>query len=433
MTTLEKKPSSPVAKVIWIAIGVIVAINLILIGPLWENNHADQIKVLQMPSGALSVHFDPGVFWQGFGKVTTYLKSDVLFFSAADDEGAEEDAPIQVRFRDGGVANIQGSARYILPHPSKDTGLDKAKATMYILKLHQNYRGQDNFRDRAIYRLQTEAVQQTAKFFTTEESYTTRKTEYQDLVRDQLELGVYLVDEVPDTLVLAGGEKRIATRNVIRYMMKDSSGVPQKKQVPMRKPNPLAEMAVTITNVTIYDPDFNVNNDAQGIMKQIAAKFNQKMQKYISQSKAALAQQNQITEKATGEREVEVTRFAQLTTNVTEEVNAQRDLEVNSILAHARADTAAIYKQAATWRGKAEREMGRGESRVRSLFMSADKGLEMRLLAVIEKHRVLASAVGSGQPLMPPFVIGSGKGGVGTTFDAMGIEALHNMTGGKKP
>ena len=391
---LEPEPPRSVRRVLawWGAIvfGVVV---LVLWNQIFFYNAADTIKVRQALNGDLFVRIRPGIDWRLFGKITTYDKSEIIWFSSNDADGESADQSILVRYTDGGTAKISGTARWVLPFEFEiDDPEAEARAREQILALHKAYRTQKNFVDRAIYRLVKETVQQTAGFFTTEESYTTKKSSYADLVRDQVEKGVLLVEQMADTTYLQSGETKVLSVNVPRRAPSGEF---------LRKQNPLKEFGVRVENVVVYDPDFQGD-----IPSQIARKFDQKMKRIVSQSEASLETQQTITAQATGERDVMTKRYEQLVRNVTEEIRADREREVARIKAEGQARAAEIRKEAQEWLGKAEAELGRGEGRARVLLQEADSNLEVKVAAVKAKHRAKADAIKAGLQVMPEVILG---------------------------
>jgi len=386
---------------------VIVTLVLVFLGDsLIEINDAPLVKVKQSLDGTLTVRIEPGVFWQGFGRISDYRKSRIMWFSRISHEGESHDQSVQVRYRDGGTAHISGSIRYILPFSDEN-------AEESILALHKAYRSERNFLDRAIYRLLIETLQQSAGFFTSEESYTTHKATYSNHVRDQIMHGIYLVDQVPDTVRGLAGEFKILPKNVIR---RDADGNY------LRKANPLDEYGVSITNVTIYDPEYE-----RGIQDQIDQRLNSKMKAIVAKSEASLRVQEQITKKAQGERDVETERYLQLVINKHEEIAADMEKRVQTILAEREAEAAQIDKRAKEWDGKAQKEMGRGQATSKRLLQQADSNLEIKLTAVKVKHKAIADALANGKPILPEIILSENAAGGTAVLEALGINAIEEL------
>ncbi|MDH3891561.1 MAG: SPFH domain-containing protein [candidate division Zixibacteria bacterium] len=410
-TEIPVQKKSTMFKIAAIGGAVLLVLILILGDKLVENNDAPFIKIKQALDGTLTVRTEPGIFWQGFGDITKYSKSEIIWFSRELHEGLTRDQSIQVRYRDGGNAYISGSIRYVLPY-------DQSNAQDLMVGLHKAYRNQDNFVDRAIQRLLFETIQQSAGFFTSEESYTTHKSTYANYVRDQIMNGVYEVAQVTDTTIRPGGELKILPRNIIR---RDENGEM------MRKANPLAKYGVSITNVTIYDPIYE-----EDIQSQIAQRLNSKMQVIVARSEASLRTQEQITMKAQGERDVEIERYTQLVINMREELEAEQDKSVQTILSQMRAEAAEVNKRAQEWNGKAEKERGRGMATSKRLLQAADKNLDIKMQAVMVKHKAIADALAAGKNILPEIIFSEGSGGGNTLIEAMGINALQEMSDRQK-
>ena len=400
------RPPFKLRRIAYIGLAVLAVVLFFISDNLVEINDAPLVKVKQALNGTLTVRIEPGLFWQGLGKITDYHKSHIMWFSKIKHEGESHDQSVQVRYRDGGTAKISGSIRYVLP-------FEQDSAETAILALHKAYRSERNFLDRAIYRLLIETLQQSAGFFTSEESYTTHKATYSNYVRDQLMHGIYLVDQVPDTVRQVGGEFKVLPRNVIR---RDAEGNI------LRKQNPLDEYKVVITNVTIYDPDYE-----KGIQDQIDQRLNSKMKAIVAKSEASLRVQEQITKKAQGERDVETDRYQQLVVNKREEIAAEKEKRVQTILAERDAEVASIDKRAKEWDGKAEKEKGRGQSTAKRLLQEADSNLEVKIAAIKAKHKAIADALANGRPILPDIILSENAGGGTAVLEALGVNAVEQL------
>ena len=106
------------AKTIGILAGafLILVISLVVIFNCVDHNDVGNATVVQFPNGKLEVITDPGIFFQGFGKLTVYITSNnTLAFSKHDKEGDPGDTSIPVRFRDGGEAKVTMDVTFMLP------------------------------------------------------------------------------------------------------------------------------------------------------------------------------------------------------------------------------------------------------------------------------------------------------------------------------
>ena len=100
------KPVLKLGRIVSIVLLVVVGgVMLISAGRFIENVDADEILVVQDPwDGDLHWYTSAGVKWQGWGKVTSYLKRDIYEFVQQS-----------IRFNDAGEATLSGSVQFELP------------------------------------------------------------------------------------------------------------------------------------------------------------------------------------------------------------------------------------------------------------------------------------------------------------------------------
>ena len=130
MQVMGKVPGNLGSRVIGVVAGVVALVALgISIPQLFENLDAKDVMVIQSPfSGELNVYTDPGVKWQGFGKVTVYQRRDQFSFSTHADQGKAGDESIPTRFNDGGHGNISGTMNWTMPLSNEA-----------IIKIHKDF------------------------------------------------------------------------------------------------------------------------------------------------------------------------------------------------------------------------------------------------------------------------------------------------------
>ena len=91
-----------------IGVLALLAIALVAVFNLFDHNDVGYATVVQFPNGSVRVITEPGIFFQGFGKLTIYkTANDTLAFSKDPKEGEPGDSSIPVRFRDGGQGKVR--------------------------------------------------------------------------------------------------------------------------------------------------------------------------------------------------------------------------------------------------------------------------------------------------------------------------------------
>ena len=111
--------------------GICILFLMSLIGSsrLFENLDAEHIMVIQDPmDGEFHWYADPGLRWQGFGKVTKYPRRAIYSFDQISETGIPTNGKA-VQFNDGGHATLAGSIQY--EYPVGDM--------KQMLEIHRNY------------------------------------------------------------------------------------------------------------------------------------------------------------------------------------------------------------------------------------------------------------------------------------------------------
>lgn len=364
-----------------VAVIILAIVMMFATSSLIETCSAGFYQVKQAAvTGTMTARLEPGMYWQGFARITEYNLSDIFHFSNVEGEGerSERNAPVRVRFNDGGKATIAGNVRYDLPSNEKG-----------MIDLHKRFRSYSGFQREGVEQLVKEAVSLTAALMTADESYTTKRALFSEWAWDQVSNGIFLTEErIEKTVDPITQEVKI--RKFVEIKL-DKDGKP------LRKPNVLKDYGVNLSQFVVNEIDYE-----EGVDKQIGAKREALMQTIAARARAEKAQQDRLTAEAEGQKNVAVAHYAALEVKEREIVNAERKVEV------ARQDKLAAreYKEAKYLRAAADAEYARKQ-------IQADGALDRKLKAIIEIQRNWAAAVqNSGQPWVPRIVIGgNGKGG----------------------
>ena len=109
-----------------IGVLALLVIALVAVFNLFDHNDVGYATVVQFPNGSIRVVTEPGIFFQGFGKMTVYkTANDTLAFSKDPKEGgdgAQGDTSIPVRFRDGGQGKVTIDVTFKLPEDKESLG-----------------------------------------------------------------------------------------------------------------------------------------------------------------------------------------------------------------------------------------------------------------------------------------------------------------------
>jgi len=215
--------------------GVLLLLVMVFSGSILENVPADEIVCIQAPlSGELTWYTDPGLKWQGFGKVTNYKKSFQYWFSMNNDQGKKGvDESIATRFNDGGHAKISGSVRVDLP-------LGKEQLT----GLHVRYGSQQAIEHELVRTTFERSIYMSGPLMSSAESYTDKRNQLISFIEDQALHGVYRTTSklarVKDAIT--GADK---TASVVDIVKDDKAPGGFSRS----EPSPLADFSVKAYNL----------------------------------------------------------------------------------------------------------------------------------------------------------------------------------------
>ncbi len=351
----------------YLKIGTIVVaalMGLTLSYQVFENVDADEILVVQHPTnGTLTFYTDPGIKWQGFGKVTFYKKLTGRALEA------------KVMFNDNGTGTMFGEYQVEMPLDAE-----------HLRMLHTKYGSQVAIEHSLVQSTINKVVYMTGPLMSSKESSAERKTDLIRYVIDQIDNGVYRTIQKTITVDdVMSKEKRTVT--IAEIAMKD--GKPERQESAV-----LSQFGIRVTNFAPRDLDYD-----ERVKKQIADQQAITMQVQTARAKALEAEQQRITAEADGKAAVMKSQYEKEQEKIKEVVMAQQRLEVAKLDALAAEQTK-----------RKEILLGEGESARKRLVMTADGALEKKLAALVEINGYYAEAIKEHQgPWVPSVVMGSSQ------------------------
>jgi regulator of protease activity HflC (stomatin/prohibitin superfamily) len=277
---------------------------------LLATNNAGYYQIKQAAvSGELSVHSEPGTYLRLFGNITTYHVSDMYYFSKNDLDGGsgKESDPINVRFNDGGTAEVSGGIKFRLP-------TDPVKQQL----LHRDFKTFENVKHDLIRQTVAEALMQTATLMRAEESYSSRRSEFTSLVEDQVRKGIFETVAKESKIKDADGNEFIEKNVTVKL---DEKGQPV-----IRKISPFNQYGIEIVSFVIKDLDFDKTIDAL-----IAKKKEAEQMKVVAQANAERAKQDAITAREQGAANIAKEKAEQDVEKIKQVTIAEREFEVSQL------------------------------------------------------------------------------------------------------
>jgi regulator of protease activity HflC (stomatin/prohibitin superfamily) len=358
---------------------VALVLSAIFSTKILEYQDADKILVVQSPAGGLTFYTEPGggIKWQGFGNVTYYPRRGQFWFSAKDDQGKAKDESIQVRFNDGGHANVSGSLAWEMP-------IDKE----HLVAIHTKYGGTDAIESQLIRPTIEKAVYMSGPLMSSKESAAEKRTMLLSYIEDQIQHGVYKTETIQEKQhdPVTGQERTV---NIVQ-LARSSDG-----QIVRTDVSPFEEFGIRTFNLSVNQVKYD-----QQVEQQIAGQQQLAMQVQTAIAEAKTAEQRALTAEQNGKAAAAQAKWEQ-------EVEKARAVTA----AEKERDVAQLGVQTAELRKKAAILEGEGEGAKKAAIQRANGSLEMRLEAYKQVQSYWADAFSKHQgPLVPNVVMGSATG-----------------------
>lgn len=369
-----------------IGAAVAAAILVSLAGRIVEVNSAGYYQVIQaVRSGDLSVRMEPGLYWPWFDTITTYAISDIYDFG--------EDK-IRVRFNDASTADIPGQIKYRLP-----------SAPAQLLKIHQDFRSDKAVHTQAVRQVVANAIMQAAKYFRAEDVYSTRSSEFLDLVNDQIKEGIYATTYSEE---YRKDDLDPTKTNLVKQVRPrlDDNGKRIVNEVSL-----FDVYGIELVQLSLGNPDFDEKTDAL-----IAERKDAEQKRVVAIANAEKAKQDTITAREVGMANVAKAEAEALVLAKTAVVEAEK----NTKIAKEQALQADEQKKAI---------IARGEADAAATKLKVAAGLSPLEKAQIDKDTAIGVAQALATVKMPRMmVLGGGQGGAINPWDAMGMQAFHSLS-----
>ena len=374
-------------KEVMLVSGVAGAIILgICSAQLFETNTFGNYQVKQAAvTGDITVKNDAGLYWQGFGSITTYPISEDVDFETEN---------LEVRFNDGSVAKVKGTVKFRLPsNPEKQK------------ELHRDYATYENVERDLIIRNVGEALSNTATFMVAEDSYAAGRAVFSDLAMQQLKEGIFKTSTKTVDVIDTDGTK--FKKKEIRIVY-DAEGKPE-----IQKESTLKYYGIEVVQFVVNDFKYD-----EKIEDLIARKKDAEQNKVVAMANAEKAKQDAITAEEQGKARVAEAKAKAEVEKITAVVEAQKKAEVAKL----EAEQAKYEAQKIAEKGKAEAEVAK---------QKVIAGLTPLEKATIEKETQIGVAAELAKVKFPETMVisgGNGTSGGVNPFDAVGLKALYDLS-----
>ena len=394
-----------------VVFAIVAAVVLFFSQSIVETVEGGEIHVKQAAvTGTLTTRADEGLYLQMFGKITKYYRTHETYLSndALDGGSGDETNATTVRFGDGGTAEVGSVTQWRMPLTDPD-----------IIKIHRNYR---SFHSLAAQVRQwvIEVEKQTASTFKADETYSTRRGEFSQLITDQIANGIYqtTTEEVltPTNEIDDNGNVVMATVTKVVIKM-DETGFPV-----IIKRGIFQEYSLELVNHTLKDIDYDETIDSL-----IAQKKKAEQEKAVAITNAEKAVQDALTAKAQGEADIAIARAVEEVKKITAITQEEAKKAVAVLNAKQKFEVAQYAFLAAEEEAKARLVKEKAEADANKLKVTA--GLtpqqkaewDYKIADVVSKN--MASV-----DLPDMMIFGGGEGSPMNPWDAVGLESFMNIS-----
>lgn len=399
-----------------IVTGVIALIAIIVLGFInpFAWNDAGHRTVVERMSGEQLVQYTPGVYYAGFFSKTTEWPNQISVSYQdttkhnVDDyevnDGSIEIGRVEVRFG-GGVpttANAFGIAQYVLPIDPQE-----------MINMHNAHRTPQSLVAKRLAPYTSECLASSAQLMSAEMHYSGGRATMAQNYLDQLQRGVYLLTTVEKNVYdsLENETKKIY-ENVFQL---DTSGNK------LRKFSSIKEYGITVADAQITTVDYEDRVD-----QMLAKKIESATRASVSKQEAITAQQQAISAKAEGERNLITIEYEQKQEQTRQVVQAETLVK----LAEQDKQKQRIAAEAAELEARKVKTLADAEAYAKAKVMAADGALDKKLEAYKFVMAEGFEAIGNYKGSWVPSII-SGNAGTGNSNAAFNMMEMLSIKAAK--
>ena len=415
-----------------IAFTALVVILLIAVFTVFSINQEQEWTFVQTPSGSTKIVNTAGMYTSWWGSEYAYPRAIQANYYKAVTDDSPTDESIRVTFNDGGYADMDTMVRFATPTSNEQQ-----------LSFHREFGGNLDKIEWAVWSHLANCLKASGPLMSSSEHQTSRNGEFTQVVRQQLEEGIYEMRRVERVLQDQFDDKGKPIVVFATEIVRDEKGRPIISQV-----SPLKVLGMSISQFSITAADYDNTTLEQFSQKKNAflnaekskAQREEEVQQRLMIEERGRREKAEFEAKALKEKASavidaqKIKEVAELEANklkAVAETNAQRELEVarlNKQTAETKAnqelEVAKIERMAAE--ENAAREVALAQAKEKSIALGGAITEKERVLAEINAQRDVRVAEQLSKIATPGVVIVGGDGKEGT---ASGLtENLINMT-----
>jgi hypothetical protein len=397
----------------FLVIGVLSLIAIVIftfINPFaW--NDASERTVVQQTSGNQFVQYKSGVYYAGFFAKTTQWPNQISV-SYQDsvpnmelNDGTIEIGKVTIRFgADATSADVSGIVQYVLPSDEKE-----------MIEMHNAHKTPQSLVSKRLAPYTKECLQSSAQMMSSEMHYSGGRSTMSQDFGDQLRNGVFIL-KTSDKIVfdsLENEKKKIYVTDIIV----------DKNNNPKRKGSSIKEYGITIADAAITDVDYETRVDVM-----LGKKIDAATAASIAKQQFITAQQQALTAKAQGEKQLVETEYKE------KQIQTQQVVKAETTVKLAEQDKLKqkIAAEAAILEAQKTRTDADAQAYANARLVSAGLSPIDRAEYEMKTRIGVAQAVG-GMTLPYNYMTGSNGGGNASMLESiLGVNLLQGFNTTKK-
>ena len=402
-----------------IVLGVIAVIAIIVLSFMnpFAWNDAGHRTVVERMSGEQIVQYTPGVYYAGFFSKTTEWPNqisvsyqDTMKHTVEDyevNDGSIEIGFVEVRFG-GGVpttARTYGIAQYVLPTDPQE-----------MINMHNAHRTPQSLVAKRLAPYTSECLASSAQLMSAEMHYSGGRATMAQNYLDQLQKGVYLLTTVEKTVYDSlENETKKVYENIFQT---DTIGNK------LRKFSSIKEYGITVADAQITTVDYE-----QRVDDMLGKKIESATKASVSKQEAITAQQQAISAKAEGERNLITIEYQQKQEQTKQVVQAETQVK----LAEKDKEKQRIAAEAAELEARKIKTLADATAYEKQRIMSADGALDKKLEAYKYVMAEGFKAISNYEGAWVPSIISGGGGMSGNNaafsmMEMLSIKAAKDLS-----
>jgi regulator of protease activity HflC (stomatin/prohibitin superfamily) len=380
-------------------------------------NDAGHRTVVERMSGEQIVQYTPGVYYAGFFSKTTEWPNqisvsyqDTMKHTVEDyevNDGSIEIGFVEVRFG-GGVpttARTYGIAQYVLPTDPQE-----------MINMHNAHRTPQSLVAKRLAPYTSECLASSAQLMSAEMHYSGGRATMAQNYLDQLQKGVYLLTTVEKTVYDSlENETKKVYENIFQT---DTIGNK------LRKFSSIKEYGITVADAQITTVDYE-----QRVDDMLGKKIESATKASVSKQEAITAQQQAISAKAEGERNLITIEYQQKQEQTKQVVQAETQVK----LAEKDKEKQRIAAEAAELEARKIKTLADATAYEKQRIMSADGALDKKLEAYKYVMAEGFKAISNYEGAWVPSIISGGGGMSGNNaafsmMEMLSIKAAKDLS-----